>query len=169
SLFSTVQTPLILSSLILFVLFISPHLLCSTPATAAATTDGQQPSPIASFPFSSRSLFSLAHHSLSNLATSSSLAHGHYSIRKPPSPLPSNPATTAAMTNSDASIEPPYRRFLLAKRRSAGTLKRLADDLGPPKSGMLDEEWLTMTMSTTISDLIPCIMFLQKLREDDSS
>ncbi|CAN0903581.1 hypothetical protein LINGRAHAP2_LOCUS22648, partial [Linum grandiflorum] len=48
--------------------------------------------------------------------------------------------------------------------QNEGTLKRLADDLGPPKSGMLDEEWLTMTMSTTISDLLLCILFLQKLR-----
>ncbi|CAN0861946.1 hypothetical protein LINGRAHAP2_LOCUS8344, partial [Linum grandiflorum] len=34
--------------------------------------------------------------------------------------------------------------------------------LGLVKSGMLDEEWLTMTMSTTISDLLLRILFLQK-------
>ncbi|CAN0913192.1 hypothetical protein LINGRAHAP2_LOCUS27771 [Linum grandiflorum] len=28
---------------------------------------------------------------------------------------------------------------------------------------MLDEEWMTMTMSTTISDLLLCILFLQKV------
>ncbi|CAN0875478.1 hypothetical protein LINGRAHAP2_LOCUS10852, partial [Linum grandiflorum] len=46
------------------------------------------------------------------------------SNRKPPPPPPSNPATAAAMTNSDASIEPPYRRFLPAKRRHLEEARR---------------------------------------------
>ncbi|CAN0843642.1 hypothetical protein LINGRAHAP2_LOCUS3962, partial [Linum grandiflorum] len=77
--------------------------------------------------------------------------------------------TTSSFESGDGGGHDELRRLDRAPHiddfslQNEGTLKRLADDLGPPISGMLDEEWMTMTMSTTISDLLLCILFLQKV------